>query len=93
MFLDEIPDCSTLAVFHGDIDGDIFFIDFEVEVLKDVDVVHSDESVDLLDDVLFLFGGDSREGHLFDDDRFVGLFILCFEKVVLFRLENVILVI
>ena len=61
MLSDEISYGATLAVLHGDIDSDVFLIDFEVKVFENVDIVHTDKGIDLLDDVFLFFGGDRRE--------------------------------
>ena len=63
MSLDEIFEVATLTIFHGDIDCQLSSIDVKVEVSQDVDVFQSEEGVDFMDDVLFLFGGDGLEGY------------------------------
>ena len=62
---------SALAVLHNDIDSDILFVDFEIEVFENVDVVHADESVDFLNYAFFLFRGDVGEGYFFNYDVFL----------------------
>ena len=86
--MDEISNCPSLAVFHGDIDSDIFFVDFKLEIFENMDVVHADEGIDFLDDVLFLFGRNGWKGYLLDDDVFLSEFILSFEEVALFTFED-----
>ncbi len=61
----QILECTSSAVLHDDIDGDVLLVDGVVEVPEDVDVVESYEGVDLVDDVLFAFGGEGAEGHFF----------------------------
>lgn len=64
---------ASLTVLHNDVDCDIFFIDFVIEVSDNVDVVHPDESIDFIDDMLFLLGRNAGEGDLLNDDS---LFVL-----------------
>ena len=58
---------ASFAVLDEDVEGEVFLVDLVVEVADDVDVVHLDEGVDLVDDPLFLFGGDGGEGDLLGD--------------------------
>ena len=57
-FGDEVVEGASFTKFHDDIDCEVFFIDLKVKVSEDVYVIHLDESVDFVDDVLFLFGRD-----------------------------------
>jgi hypothetical protein len=59
---------AALAVLHDDIDSDILLIDLIVEVPEDVDVVHANEGIDLIDDMLLLLGGEGGEGDLLEYD-------------------------
>ena len=86
--MDKVGQSASLAVLHGDVDSDVLLIDFEVEVFEDVDVVHTHQSIYFLDDVLFLLGGNRREGYFLEDDCLLGLVIDCFEQVALFALDD-----
>jgi hypothetical protein len=64
-FSDEVMKGAALAKFHDDINGIIFPVDFEIKISEDMDVVHVDKSVDLIDNVLFLLRRDRRKRHFF----------------------------
>lgn len=48
-------------MLHGDIDSDILLVYFVVEVPEDMHVVHLQEGVDFVDDVLLFLGRDGGE--------------------------------
>lgn len=67
-FGDEILKSATLAVFHDDIDSEVFLIYLEIQVSENVNVIHMYEGVDFIDNVLFFLGRNRGEGDFFYDD-------------------------
>lgn len=61
----EILEGATFAELHHNIHCVILAVYLEVQVSQDMDIVHVDESVDFVNDVLLLLGGNCRKGHLF----------------------------
>ncbi len=60
-FSDKILEGAALAKLHDYINGVILPIDLKVKISEDMDIVHVDKCVNLVDDVLFLLGRHRRK--------------------------------
>ena len=89
-FADQILKSATFAVFHDDIDSEVFLIDLEIQVSENVNVIHMYEGVDFIDDVLFFLGRNRGEGDFLDDDIAVVVFGLGLEEVLGLVLQHLV---
>lgn len=78
---DEVTEGSALTILHSDVNSEIFLVDLEIKVPEDMNIIHPNKRVDLVDDMLFFLGGDGGEGNLLDDGGFFGDFVLSFDDV------------
>ncbi len=67
----EVLERAAVAVLHEYVHGDVLLVDLVVEVPEDVEVVHADEGVDFVDDVLLPLGGEAGEGDLLEHEGLV----------------------
>ena len=64
----EVLQRAALALLHHDIHREVLLVDLVVQVAQNMHVVHLQQGVHLVHDVLLLLGRDGRKRHLFDDD-------------------------
>ena len=85
---DQITQAPALAVLHRDIHSNVLLIDLIIQIPQDMDILHPDEGVDLIDDVLFLLGRDGGEGDLFEHDLLLCGSAACQEELLGAGLEQ-----
>lgn len=76
----EVVKSAAFTVLHGDVDCEISFVDFEIEVSEYVDIVHPDEGVDFVDDAFLLLRGDRGKRYLLQHYCLVGGLVLTTEE-------------
>lgn len=67
MFIDQFLKSPTLTMFHCNINRDILFVNFILEISKNMGIIHFEENINFVNDLFFPLLFNRGERDLFDD--------------------------